>query len=321
MIILFILTDLSVGYDLKLYPQLGITIEDLKSSVIVTNGFMKTRLSLEFHLPNINPILTKEECNAAANQPVFNETITNATTRFREQIQDDLAEYLDLEGISLNSVTVQNKVASEHVLVTVDDVKANPMLCERQDVTCQLTPVMDLDATNDEQLKLRPCYNVDVGQVATTGKVCHIKSGVTFCCAKNALKNNNQCPLKSMSSVYQLIHGNELIFPDKQHTINGGRTASQIQNYCVALRSVRIRGVKTEVGSYHDAELGDRGLGQPKRKRREAKSRQRRSNWSYYTSGGFFTSTYIDNEISKVQEIEKIDTLQLKQAVEKNSKI
>ena len=324
MILLFILPNLSVGldlkqgYDLKLYPQLGITIEDLKSSVIVTNGFMKTRLSLEFNLPSINPILTQEECNAAQNQTVFNETITNASSRFREQIKDDLAEYLDLEGIVLNPVTVQSKVS--HVLTTADDVKANPMLCENPDVTCQLLPVMDLDETSEEQLKLRPCYNVDVGKVATAGKACHIKSGVSFCCAKDASKNNNKCPLKSMSQVYRLIHGNELVFPDKPHSINGGRTASQIQNYCVALRSVRIRGTKTIVGKYHDVDINGRGLGQPKRKRREAKSRQRRSNWSYYTSGGFFTSTYIDNEISKVQEIEKIDTLQLKQAVETNSK-
>ena len=320
MILFFILPNLSVEYDLKLYPQLGITIEDLKSSVIVTNGFMKTRLSLEFNLPSINPILTQEECNAAQNQTVFNETITNASSRFREQIKEDLAEYLDFEGIVLNEVTVQNKVASQNVLVTADDVKANPMLCENQDVTCQLIPVMDLDETSEEQLKLRPCYNVDVGQVATTGKACHIKSGISFCCAKNASKNNNKCPQKGMKTVYKLIHGNELIFPDKPHSINGGRTASQIQNYCVALRSVRIRGKKTVVGSYHDVDIKGRGLGQPKRKRREAKSRQRRSNWSYYTSGGFFTSTYIDNEISKVQEIEKINTLQLKQAVEKNSK-
>ena len=118
MILFFILPNLSVEYDLKLYPQLGITIEDLKSSVIVTNGFMKTRLSLEFNLPSINPILTQEECNAAQNQTVFNETITSASSRFREQIKDDLTEYLDLEGIVLNPVTVQSKVSQSITCVS-----------------------------------------------------------------------------------------------------------------------------------------------------------------------------------------------------------
>ena len=318
---ILILTHLAVSYDLQLYPQLGITIEDLKNTVIVTNGFMKTKLSIELRLPNVNPSLTQEECTAANNQTAFNNTVTAATNRFREQIKQDLAEFVDYEGLQLHTTESAPKINPvEKLTVSSDDVKKNPMLCDRDDVLCRFTPVLDNDEDNIKELKLRPCYNVDIGKVAKENNACHISKGLSICCAKNAARNNNLCPSKGMSQFYHYIHGNELLYPNKVHSINGGRKATQIQNYCVALQAVTIGGTRTVVGSYTDDDTTGRGIGMPKRRRRSARSRQRRSNWSYYTSGGFFTSTYIDNEISKVQEIEKIDNLQLKEAIAKNSK-
>ena len=319
--LILILTHLTVSYDLQLYPQLGITIEDLKNTVIVTNGFMKTKLSIELRLPSVNPSLTQEECTAANNQTMFNNTVTVATNRFREQIQQDLAEFVDFEGLQLHPTESSPKINPvEKLTVSVDDVKLNPMLCDRDNVLCRFTPVLDIDQDNLKELKLRPCYNVDIGKVAKPNNACHISKGLSICCAKNEARNNNLCPSKGMTQFYQLIHGNELLYPDKVHSINGGRKATQIQNYCVALQAVTIGDTRTVVGSYTDDDTTGRGFGMPKRRRRSARSRQRRSNWSYYTSGGFFTSTYIDNEVSKVQEIEKIDNLQLKEAIAKNSK-
>ena len=53
----------------------------------------------------------------------------------------------------------------------------------------------------------------------------------------------------------------------------------------------------------------------------EKHSRQRRSNWQYYTSGGWFTSNYIDSQVSQVKDIVTADTNELRLAIEANSKV
>ena len=52
-----------------------------------------------------------------------------------------------------------------------------------------------------------------------------------------------------------------------------------------------------------------------------AQRRKKRSNWGYWTSGAFFSSSYIDKSIKEVRDVEQADMIKVKAAVEQNSNI
>ena len=144
------------------------------------------------------------------------------------------------------------------------------------------------------------------------------------------MQNTGKCPKNELAHSISMINRHELQNPEKVYTFSHGtRTAKELTNYCIALTEITIDGKKEKVGSYTDA-TGDaakflprprniRAVDEPTTK--QVPRRTRRSNWEYYTSGGWFTSTYIDGQVQKAKDIFEADAGELKAAVAKNSKI
>ena len=321
-ILLIIITTRTIKtYDIKLFDKIGIAIEDLKSTVTVTNGFMTTQMSIELNLPTIDADASTSDC-AAANNSRYQEHVRGAVKKFEAQIEKDLAEFVDNHP--------QNEIKLEEVgELTVEKIKAKPILCDSPGVTCKFHPIIDLNPTGKagqkDEYKLRACYNSALGIPART---CALQSGTGVCCAKKASKNTGHCPTKGFEQVLTIINRHEAEFPDRTHSIGKSMSnihTGDIQNYCVAILSIEINGKKTDVGGFsdlsgHDAE----NLPAGKRKRRnitETRKRTRRSNWEYYTEGGFFSSTYIDNQIQTVKDIATADRTELSDAIKRNSKV
>ena len=306
------------AHELKLFKEVGIAMEDLLDKAIVTNGIVETKFRIELNLPKVDGNIKESEC-AAASEENFASVVTNATARFREQIQTELAEFI--------SIPVVDPSENEDGNVEKVDIQLNPGLCTRSNVECKFYPVMDA-IQSQRGGQLRPCYDATHGQV--NPNICKLKSGTTVCCSKRIMQNAGKCPKDDLIHSMTMINRHELQNPEKVYTFSHGtRTAKELTNYCIALTEVTIDGKKEKIGSYTDA-TGDAAKFLPRpRNRRTAGEpttgrihrRTRRSNWEYYTSGGWFTSTYIDGQIQKAKDVLQADTGELRAAVAKNSKI
>ena len=327
---LLILINLRViaSYDIKLFDKIGVAIEDLRGTVTVTNGFMTTHMSIELNLPTIDVNASSSDCVAAGNSH-YKDHVKAALAKFEKQVAADLAEFVDNHPQNEGPMSDE-----ENVEITVDSIKANPLLCDSAGVTCKFHPIIDLNPDGKtgqkDQYKLRACYNSAIG---VPGAGCSLETGVGVCCAKKASKNTGHCPMKGFEQTLSVINRHESEFPERTHSIGQHMKnlhTHNIQNYCVAILSIEINGTKTDVGGFSDLSGDDAKhfyswkLPGGKRKRRHDDSkgnRTRRSNWEYYIEGGFFSSTYIDNQIQSVKDITTADRTELSQAIERNSKI
>ena len=306
------------AHELKLFKEVGIAMEDLVDKAIVTNGVVETKFRIELNLPKINDELKESEC-AAASEANFASVVSNATTRFREQIQTELAEFI--------SIPIVDPSVNEDGEITKVDIQLNPGLCANENIQCKFYPVIDAIGSQRGG-QLRPCYDATHGQV--NPNICKLTSGTTVCCSKRIMQNTGKCPKNELAHSISMINRHELQNPEKVYTFSHGtRTAKELTNYCIALTEITIDGKKEKVGSYTDA-TGDaakflprprniRAVDEPTTK--QVPRRTRRSNWEYYTSGGWFTSTYIDGQVQKAKDIFEADAGELKAAVAKNSKI
>ena len=321
--------------NLKLFDKLGVVMESLEERLVMTNGIVSVAMSLELKLPSVNVDEKAESCGAASSG-TFKTAVASAMTKFQDQIKSDLSEYIDFEAGPDISDKVQAKVNVDGS-VTVDSIKANPLLCDRRDVTCSYMPIIKPLSNDPESGKfgLQACYNSNLGTKPT---ICNIAGGIGMCCSKHVRKNEGKCPTRDIREVLRIIARVERKFPNRLHKLGESMKnveTRRIQNYCIALTAVSLKGVETKVGGYAlngktVADLGlddennhfdwwphDRSVG---RKRREV-SRSKRSNWAYYTSGGFWTSTYIDEQVSNVKKAAEADVSELREAVKQNSKM
>ena len=317
---------LLVSYDIKLFDKIGVAIENLKDTVTVTNGFVTTQMSIELTLPTIDANATEDDCAAAANER-FAEHAGTAIKKFHDQIDAELAEFIDQHP----SKTLGDGNANEDDgTITVEKIKGNIRLCSSKSVTCKFHPIIDLNPDGKHgtrtQYKLRPCYNASLG---SSGGLCRLEKGTGVCCSKIQSKNRNHCPNEYLGGSLSIINRHEAYFPDRTHDLGYGENklkdipVSRIKNYCIALLSVTIGDTKTDVGGFSDLEGSD-ALNLPlSRKKRSTNRnhRHRRSNWEYYAQGGFLSSGYIDGQIREVKNIAKADSNELREAVKKNSKI
>ena len=317
MLIVIIITAIQ-AHELKLFKEVGIAMEDLLDKAIVTNGIVETKFRIELNLPKVDDNIKESEC-AAASEENFANVVTNATARFREQIQTELAEFI--------SIPVVDPSENENGKVEKVDIQLDPGLCARSNIECKFYPVMDA-IQSQRGGQLRPCYDATHGQV--NPNICKLKSGTTVCCSKRIMQNAGKCPKDDLIHSMTMINRHELQNPEKIYTFSHGtRTAKELTNYCIALTEVTIDGKKEKIGSYTDA-TGDAAKFLPRPRNRRAadetiteqpRRRARRSNWEYYTSGGWLTSTYIDGQIQKTKDVLQADTGELRAAVAKNSKI
>ena len=313
------------GFDLKLFNKIGVAIENLKDNVIVTHGYQTIPLRVEMRLPSVEDEEARKSCSAAGNES-FTATVKQASSRFREQIKKELAEFINLEDVSPSE---NQHVSNEMGGISVNAVKGNPSLCSNERVKCKFFPIMDEPDDDIREAKPRACYDSTFGQVNVP--LCQVKDSVTVCCAKRASSNTGACPRESLGESLSVLNRQDIRFPNRIHKFNHGNVpANRVNNYCIALLWVEIDGKRVEVGGFTDSkELDDSGpttraersAGSDKNSSGQTHTRQRRSNWQYYTSGGWFTSNYIDNQISQVKDIETADTNALKLAVEKNSRV
>ena len=315
------------GFDLKLYNKIGVAIENLKDNLIVTHGYQTIPLRVEMRLPQIESDQKQEICSAAANDTFIN-TVKIATNRFREQIKKELAEFINIEEIGSEG---KNRAVTTNENVTASDVIANPSLCRQEHIKCKFFPVMDEPKDGIKEFKARACYDSTLGDL--NSKICQIRDGTTLCCSKRMSKNSGMCHSESLRESLAVVNRQNIRYPDRIHEFTHGSVkASDINNFCMAFLWVEIDGNRTRVGRFTDShELEPKDDDEPvvtTRQRRsdgsetgsENRSRQRRSNWQYYTSGGWFTSNYIDSQISQVKDIVTADTNELQLAIQKNSK-
>ena len=335
LILLFFLTITSEQH-LQLFDKLGVVLESLENRLVMTNGIVSVAMSLELKLPSMNVNESVQSCQAASSG-TFKGAVASAMTKFRSQIKSDLSEYIDFEAgpnISEQAPAKNDEAGS----VTVDEVKVNPLLCDRRDVACSFMPIIKpIPEGNPEKGKvgLQACYNSNLGAMPP---ICNIAGGVGICCSKHALKNEGKCPTKDIREALRIIARVERKFPNRLHKLGEAMDnveTRRLQNYCIALTSISLKGVDTKVGGYAmngktvaDLDLDneesildwwphDRSRG----RRRRGAGRSKRSNWAYYTSGGFWTSTYIDQQVSSVKKAAEADAAELREAVQKNSKM
>ena len=313
------------GFDLKLFNKIGVAIENLEDDLIVTHGYQTIPLRIEMKLPSIESENT-EGCDAASDGN-FTDTIESATTRFQDQIKKELAEFINLE----DAAKTDNSRVSGSIegAITADDVAANPSLCDKPNIKCKFFPVMDEPQDDVKEYQARACYDSTLGEVNPT--VCKIQNSSTVCCAKRASKNSGTCPRESLGESLAVINRQHIRFPDRIHRFNHGDIpASRTNNYCLAMLWVEIDGTRTRIGRFTESrELEPEEDSPPAvttKQRRDVEeepilNRTRRSNWQYYTSGGWFTSKYIDDQINQVKDITTADDNELKLAIEKNSKV
>ena len=334
LLLFFLDTTSTKVQQLKLFDKLGVVMESLEERLVMTNGIVSVAMSLELELPSMNVNETVESCQAASSG-TFKSAVASAVTKFQNQIKSDLSEYIDFEAGPDISDKVQAK-SEEIGSVSVDAVKGNPLLCDRRDVVCSFMPIIKPLSSGDPDGKvgLQACYNSNLG---TKPPICNVAGGIGICCSKHAQKNEDKCPTKDIREVLRIIARVERKFPTRLHKLGEAMKnveTRRIQNYCIALTTVSLKGVETKVGGYalNGKTVADLGLDTEKhldwwphdrsvgRKRREV-SRSKRSNWAYYTSGGFWTSTYIDQQVSNVKKAAEADASELREAVKKNSKM
>ena len=323
-------------YEKRLTDRIKSLIEPSCPTVCTLQRIVSVAMSLEMKLSSMDINETVQSCQAASSES-FKGSLASAMTKFQNQIKSDLSEYIDFEagpGIP-EKVQVTN---DDNNAVTVADVKANPLLCDRRDVTCSFMPVikpLPVENTEEVDVGLQACYNSNLG---TKPALCNIAGGLGICCSKHISRNEGKCPTKNIREVLRIISRVERKFPERLHKLRSSMMnveTRRIQNYCIALTAISLKGVETKVGGYAmngktvadlglDTEEGvpdwwphDRSLG----RKRRGTSRNRRSNWAYYTSGGFWTSTYIDQQVNNVKKAAEADASELREAVQKNSKM
>ena len=181
-------------FDITLYPPLGVAIENRDNAIIVTNGYIRTNLRIEMQLPGIDKNVSDGSCTAK-NDENFS-TLVDAATNFKAQIKIELDEFIDTQ-VNINQ-NVEPTVDQNEEL-TIEAIKANPLLCNRDEVSCKYFPVVDLNPENNQELKLRACYNSELDH--SPAKSCAIEGATTICCSKKASKNEGICLTKNMDRV------------------------------------------------------------------------------------------------------------------------
>ena len=145
-------------------------------------------------LPGIDKNVSDGSCTAK-NDENFS-TLVDAATNFKAQIKIELDEFIDTQ-VNINQ-NVEPTVDQNEEL-TIEAIKANPLLCNRDEVSCKYFPVVDLNPENNQELKLRACYNSELGHFPA--KSCAIEGATTICCSKKASKNEGICLTKNMDRV------------------------------------------------------------------------------------------------------------------------
>ena len=312
--ILLIFFQLCKTFDIKLYPPLGIAIENRDNAIIVTNGYIKTNLRVEMQLPGIDTSVSEASCSAKTDGE-FEKLIDAASTQFKNQIQIELDEFIDSQVNINQHHHIQQE---ENKQIEAENIKTNPLLCNNENIRCRYFPVVDLNPENSKEFVLRACYDSTLGEQA---KRCEVAGATTICCSKRPSQNaNGKCLSQGMDRIISMIARHELTDTSRKHQMGHGNIQqSRINNYCIAVLDVEINGTKTKVGTYTEV-TGDAAKNLPLQTRKKRSSREKRSIWQYYAQGGFFTSDYIDNQISRVQDVMKANNLEMKQALEQNSK-
>ena len=312
----------------KVFDRVGLALVDKTSTILITNGFVTMNIRIELNLPVIN-LDSKGECKSKE-QPSFNTSVTAAQASFKKIIERELESYIKTEPVA--------ESPPEKVVVNTDSIKADPFLCDNEDVSCEYMPVLDADTKDGGLYQLRPCLDLSLGKQSDE---CSLHSAISICCSKSLGPNDNKCPTKNIQTALNIIKQYERAVGEKVFTINENwsRKPSDIKNYCIAISRAYNKNDHKVVyhnGPYSSFPRVHRRLPQS-RKRRDTeismshrndssalnhpRSRSKRSNWKYYMQGGFFTSSYIDSNIERIEQLEKADVSVLKEAVQRQSKI
>ena len=308
-------------HELQLFPALGVAVENKDNSVIVTNGYIKTKLRIEMNLPKIDESLDSSLCEAKnKSTSEFINLVAEATTSFKEKIRMELDEFISTNK-NINTLDIKNQVSTKEI--TAEGIKKNPLLCNNEGVTCDYFPVIDLNPNNPDEYMLRACYDSNLG---TKAEICEVEGATTVCCSKKSSNNVGKCLTKGMEKTIAMIARHELTDTGRKHQMGHGLISqNRVNNYCIAVLSAEFNGKEETIGTYTEV-TGEAARNLPvqshRRRRgiRQRKSRRKRSIWSYYAQGGFLTSAYIDNSIAKVEDVMKANDRDLKEALNKNSK-
>ena len=321
-------SDFTTRTTVKVFDRIGLALVDKTSTILITNGFVTMNIRIELNLPMIN-LDSKGECKSKE-QPSFNTSVTAAQASFKKIIERELEAYIEAKPVA--------EPPAQEVVINTDSIKADPFLCDSEDLSCEFMPILDADTTDGGLYQLRPCLDLSLGKQSDE---CSLNGAISICCSKNLGSNNEKCPTKNIQTALNIIKQYERAVGEKVFSINENwsRKPSDIKNYCIAISRAYDKNDHKVVyhnGPYSSFPRVHRRLPQSRRKRDtevnighendslamiQPKSRSRRSNWKYYMQGGFFTSSYIDSNIERVEQLEKADVSVLKDAVQRQSKI
>ena len=149
--------------EIQLWKSIGMMKLDLSShDLTIVNGISVVNMELDLRFPQIK-VSSDDSCLNSINEQ-FSEKIKSANVEFREQIHNEIREYVDLETIAtFNKVNASNfQVPLNASEFTIEKLMNNIRICENERVQCSFTPMLSLSlgATKTE---LKPCYDSTIG--------------------------------------------------------------------------------------------------------------------------------------------------------------
>ena len=325
--IICIILGVVCSKDIRIYPKLGFLTEST-DSVVLVNGLAHGDISLRLNLPKIE-INDNDETCAASKTENFSKILKSSVTKFQAEMSAELADILGEDLVPKN--TTYEKLGPTKI--NEESIKKNPNLCNEEGVRCEWFPLVENDPTNVNHHTLVPCYDSSLGLLPSKA-ACKSEEGVGMCCSRTASKNVGKCP----NDLTRAIHAVEIYladFPRKTYLMGHGNvTMKNVHNYCFSLLNAHFNRKRIYQGT-HNRGSPDRFLPRQPRetihindighdldnynKSKVLNSRGKRSNWSYLTSGWIFSSSYIDDKVQNVIDLEKADSDALKNALKANS--
>ena len=326
--------------DIKIYPKLGLLTES-SDQIILVNGLANGDISLRLNLPKLE-IENNDSTCAASKTDNFKATLKSAVDRFRKEMATELGDIMGEE------VVPESKVFEKlgPIEINNETIMTNPNLCNEKGVRCEWFPMVEDDPTSEDHHTIVPCYDSTLGGMPT---MCKSEGEVGMCCSRTASKNVGKCP-NDLTRAIKAIEVYIADFPDKTYTMGHGTVNMKgVHNFCFSLLNAHYNRKRIFQGSHNKGspdrflprhprdlegpyvmgnetenfEIGPYDMGNSSSENQpsdKGQLRVRRSNWSYLTSGWIFSSSYIDTNIQNVLDLEKADTLALKNALKANSK-
>ena len=292
---------------------------DPNRKIILTAGYRLLPVAIEIHLPSlaynqICPAYVKNQLQKLfkPNEPV---PISQHTTQVitDEGIRNSYI-HLVIDGLISSQMkiivdNIKNQFGIEPLSLynesVIDQVVQNPKLCDKDDIRCNfkatLTPILCPDGSKTGQI-YKSTDNTSAFTCGLRNRRKDISDvwlrGDSICCS---LTRAHKCPKDAIKALRQLFDKNDSI-------LNRTNPLSHSTNFCIPLVSAHSRRNAHAVPS------------RPKRSTSGNHNRSKRNTFSYWMSGGMFTSSYTDGLVHDSEVLSNKTDAELRLSISENSK-